>query len=123
MLSAAAVPIIGHVINGVIAFLYYKGRIFRFAAYTGARITILQKENDILKLFITSPRYELRLLINSCNTALLIGPTLTSMNRDVKESINGSIKLELVKRGGEMIFKDESQRTSVELCGDIRKLI
>jgi hypothetical protein len=124
MLSAARVPLFSGSVRGLIALLYYRGRLLRFATYGGARLSAASARDGLLRLTAVSPRrllrVEARMPPGSAGT--LRAPAADGMSRRIAECTAGSLRAELCAKDGRTVFAWESDRAAAEVCGDIRTL-
>jgi tocopherol cyclase len=123
MLSTARVPVLGHQLRGLAAFLYADGHIRRFATYGGAVVSdITASAQGLLKLEIKAPMLRLFVTLKDGDCVGLMAPEKSGMGRQIRESVNGDLLVELKTTAGRQLFADSAQSASIELCGDIMKL-
>jgi tocopherol cyclase len=123
MLSAARIPFLGRNFSGLAAFLYAQGRVRRITTYGGAYLDkIAYSDDGSLRLELKAPAEKISLTIRAGATVALIAPERAGMRREIRESVKGSLQIELSTHAGRRLFADSSQNASIELSGSILKL-
>lgn len=120
MISVARVPLMGMEIKGLISFLYLNGSFYRFATYTGAKVTDIIYDNDV-RIKIKMKIYELDICLIPDEGQVLKAPACGCMNREIRESGNGRVILEL-KKDGNTVFCGEGSSAGIEIFGDVLTL-
>jgi tocopherol cyclase len=120
MMSSARVPIMGKELSGLIAFLYFNGRFYKFTTYNGAKIKQLIKSDGLIECIIKSQRYTLVANIEPDDPIAIIAPDKGVMSREIRESGNGKISLELYDKE-KLLFSATGNNAAIEICGDILK--
>lgn len=124
MLSAANIPWMKRKFNGFLSFIYYKGKVYRFATYTGAKIIEYKKDDSALFLKIRNGKYLLKIWAKMGTKSPLIAPTKGKMERIIQESINSEIKIELINRfSKKIIIEGTGVKAGLEISGDIAQIL
>jgi hypothetical protein len=114
MASVAHIPWLGSHFIGFISGFWLDGRLFRFATYTGAR-KHLRIEADKLYLSFRNRRTELRIEARQAPGVALASPMSGAMTGKINESLQASLKVELLK-DGRRIFEGTGHPAGLELC-------
>lgn len=118
MLAAATVPLMGKKINGLIAYLYENNRFHTFTTYGCARVNSMNYCGDMLEIDVKSPSQELVVSILRREDSPLKAPAAGNMKREITESCNDTIKVELRDKN-HTIFSDTAKKSATEICGNI----
>jgi hypothetical protein len=118
MLSVANIPWLGKSFTGFLGFFYYNGEIHRFATYTGAKLNLDHKGLDTLHIQIYDKKRVYQIEAIHKSAGLLMAPVGGSMDRRISESIDATLKLTVMDRQGNVLFKDSSFISGLELVGD-----
>ena len=122
--SAADVPMFGRNVKGLIALLYTRGRLVRWSTYAGARVCGASRRADGgLRITAVSPHETLSLLLTPGKPVALEAPMHGGMTREIRESCAGSLTFDIATHGGRRIYHGHSDAASVEICGDIDRLL
>jgi hypothetical protein len=121
-LSVAKIPWLGSFFTGFIAGLYLRGRIYRFATYTGARVKRIDDGDSSIELALSDGRYTLEISGARVTGAELAAPKFGEMSSRVNESLRSIIKTRLLENGRE-IFAGEGRNGGVEFNGSVEELI
>jgi tocopherol cyclase len=121
--SIARIPWIGTTFSGFIVGLLWKGKLYRFATYTGARTIRLNIEENTVHWVIEDTRYRLTLTARRSRTGNLRGPSKTDMGRPVPETLSATVGVELTTRAGEVIFSETGRCSGMEIGGNTQTLI
>ncbi|MFA6617605.1 MAG: tocopherol cyclase family protein [Candidatus Neomarinimicrobiota bacterium] len=122
MLSIAKIPWMGMYFTGIIGFLNDGNKTYRFATYLGDGLSFLEEDEGGIYLYIKGPKYHLRVYAEFGDNNTLIAPVKGHMDRNIKESLNSSLHVELSDKGHNIIFRDSSHIAGLETSGDIDKL-
>jgi len=127
MLSVAEIPWMGYKFIGFLSFIWDRGKIYRFATYTGAKIRKIFPGKDQVKIIIEDKNNILIIKAQKGKSASLKAPSLGLMTSRSIESIDSSISLRLFDKNTksskkELIFKDKGEYAGLELM-DVKKLI
>jgi hypothetical protein len=124
MVSVADIPWMGKFFIGFLCVLWIRGKYYRFATYTGARIHQLTYQNNRISLEISHKNLQLRITTGESKAGILKAPEIGKMDRIIKESLDALVSVsftDLAKKS--IIFKDTGRHAGFELAGDIHHLI
>jgi len=109
MVSVAKIPFYGLKFWGCICVVWLDGREYRLATYKGVKI--LQCNSNVIEL--KQGKYKLTVEIDSHIGQQLAAPKLGKMSNIIRETLSCSAKFKFEK-GSEVLFEEESKRTSAE---------
>lgn len=119
MLSVADIPWIGRSFAGFLGFFRFDGKTYRFATYTGARISELQKDKNEVSLSILAKEFQLKIHGQkdgvSGSKGALKAPVEEGMARIIHENINARLHVTLTNRKGELLFKGTGLNAGLEI--------
>jgi len=119
MLSVAKIPWLGSFFIGFLCFLLHDGKIYKFMSWNGSEITSLIKEYDKIFVSITGREHLLEISLTGNISGNIKAPVFGSMERYIKESVDGEINLSLSSKSGEELFRGNSFHAGLEVAGDI----
>jgi hypothetical protein len=119
MFSAATVPWMRKHFNGFTSFLYVSGRVYRFATYTGAVISEVQRTGDFVSVTILDHGRTLNVKAHRSGSGDLSAPVQGAMDRRIAESISARIEILFCDASGGIIFKGEGVHAGLETVGDL----
>jgi hypothetical protein len=137
--SIARIPWLGSSFTGFIVGLLWRGALYRFATYTGARTTRLVIDEDTIHWTIEDALYRLTLVGHRAAAGILKGPSKKDMGRSVAETLSATVDVELVAHhrsasastrarsreslGAEtVLFSGTGQYAGMEASGDLANL-
>jgi len=120
--SVAKIPWLGSFFTGFIAGLYLRGKIYRFATYTGAHVKKISASDAGIELFISGSGRTLEISGDRVKGADLAAPKFGEMKSRVNETLKSKIRVRLAEDGKE-IFSDEGRNSGLEFNGNIEELI
>jgi hypothetical protein len=120
--SVAKIPWLGSFFTGFIAGFYLKGKIYRFATYTGARVKKISANDAGIELVISDKRHTLEISGDRIKGAELAAPKYGQMTSRVNETLKSKIRVSLIENGKE-IFSGEGRNSGLEFNGSIEELI
>jgi tocopherol cyclase len=122
MVSIASVPWLGSSFDGFIVGFLNKSHLYRFATYTGAKITRMHYDKERLILHLKSNKHRLELEVSYLRGAELLTPVLGDMQGRLAESLAAStqVKLFQMEKGSEiLLFEGTGRRTGLEIEGKL----
>lgn len=121
--SVALIPNLGRAFPGFIVGLWHRGRLHRFATYTGARIESLHVDERHVRWVLADRRQRLELCAHRAPTTILPGPTIEGMRRDVHETLRAEIDVRLSdRRTRAVLYEGRGSSAGLEVMGDVRRL-
>ena len=124
--SLARIPWRGSYFNGFISILYFSGREYRFATYTGARLELLEVSGRFIRILVTDDRTKLEVQVRRNREGFLAAPVDGAMDRRIAESVDSSVRVVLKKWQGSVdipLFDSDSVASGVEVVGDTASLM
>lgn len=123
MFSIASIPWFYSHFDGLISFLRIDDRFFRFATYTGAKISKLNFDNDCICVSIEDSKYILYLEVTNSKGGILKAPKKGRMDIEITETITSLVKVTLTEKTGKIVFDGLGRNTGLELAGDFRRFL
>ncbi|HEY3341445.1 MAG TPA: tocopherol cyclase family protein [Anaerolineae bacterium] len=123
--SVATVPWLGSHFRGFTIGLLHQARLYRFATYTGARITSLQLTDTQARLRVADRHYALEIDAQRSEGGLLHAPYRVEMLQRVTESLTASVAVRLLalERGRErVIFEGTGRHAGLEISGELQQI-
>ncbi len=121
MVSVARIPWRGSHFIGFIAGFWWKGRLFRFASYTGARMRARLLE-DGARIAFRDKRHTLTITARKGAPGNLIAPIEGLMSGKINESLQATLEVKLHRRG-ELLFSGKGKQAGLELVGPVEILL
>jgi tocopherol cyclase len=122
--SIAKIPWLGSYFTGYIFGLLYRNKIYRFATYTGAKITRLTVEKLNIKAIVEDRDYKLEISASRQEGADLPAPKFGEMSSKVNESLRSKLSVKLINiRDNSVLFAGEGRNAGLEFVGDIEELL
>ena len=123
MLSIAKVPWLGREFNGFLCFLYFKEKYYRFTTYNNSVYEIDDENNDEVSILIKNNKYQLNVVFAlPGHGGLLKAPVNGAMQREIRETTDTEISIELSDYKNNCLLKDRAGSCGVEVVGDINSL-
>lgn len=121
--SVAVIPWRRAAFNGFIAGLWHKGRLHRFATYTGAQLERQEITDQTVTLHCVDPGkagYRLEIAAARTSGGLLHSPERTAMLQRIMESLTARIHVRLIEnRTGKVLFDEMGEHAGLEVVGDL----
>lgn len=124
--SVAVIPWLRGAFRGFIAGVWHRGRLYRFATYTGARVERLRVTDRTVEWTLLDRTYRLEMSIRRNATGLLYAPNLEDMSGRVAETIQATadVRLSKLESGVESVVLDGKARNGgLEVVGDVARLV
>jgi len=109
--------------RGFICGLWYKGHLYRFATYTGAKIEKLQIFEDHIEWIIRDKKLRLEMNASHPKGGVLLGPDRIEMGKRINETMSSTVEVRLSTLTGEMIFSDVVRHAGLEAHGELDRLL
>ena len=121
--SIAMIPWIGRAFRGFIVGLYLRGKLYRFATYTGAKTDVLEINADSVHWSLHDRLYQLDIVASRAAAGDLRGPSHQDMGRRVPETLQARVAVRLKARHKGAVLFDETGRVGgLEVAGDLATL-
>lgn len=123
-LSVAKIPwLSSHFIGFISAFLI-DGKLMRFATYTGAKLTYVDIQEDVVAVTLQDKQHVLQVVAHKAEGAELAAPILGMMDGRVKESMDAIIHVTLINRiTNKVIFDDKGRHAGLEVAGNVSEIL
>jgi len=118
ILSLALVPIFKLRVKGFFCVIWHKGDFYKFATYTGAKLSLLESNSEKLRIKIEDRKLSLLIILNKKNIRFskLKAPVLGNMSSDIIETMSSNIKIILYnKRNKKTILEDTGTNAGLDL--------
>jgi hypothetical protein len=125
MFSLARVPWMGMAFDGFIAGLLYRGRLHRFATYTGARITGLRASSTGASVCIEDWRRVLEIKAEGQSGIALKTPLSGDMKGSLLESLTGEINIQyhrICSGRRQVVFEGTGLYAGLEIAGRTQEI-
>lgn len=121
MTSVARIPWLGSHFVGFLVGFYFKGKLYRFATYTGAKMKATLGDNNDVKLSFKSGKNRLEIHGFQAKGADLVSPISGEMRGKVNESMQAEIEVQLFEKE-QLIFSGRGRNAGMEIAGDMKEL-
>ena len=120
--SVARIPWVGsHFIGYIVGFLL-RGRLYRFATYTGASMRATLGDNEVFLAF-RDKKHRLEIVAHKKGgTGQLVSPLSGNMVGKVNESLQATLEVKLFK-GGQLLYSGEGRHAGLEVAGPAEELL
>lgn len=122
MLSIADIPWLGKSFTGFLGFFYHDQKIHHFATYRPTKMDLEITDSNTVILNIRNRKYQFTIEATSHQTGLLKAPVKGTMDRRIAESIHSHLELTMRDKKGQVIYKDSSEVTGLEMVGEFKKM-
>jgi hypothetical protein len=120
--SAAIIPWLTGSFPGFIVGFWQRGRLFRFATYTGAKLERLSITDADVSLTLADRAHRIELATSRTGGGLLHAPVRTEMHKRVEESLDAKVSVRLSERGGRVLFEEVGEVAGLEVHGELDRL-
>lgn len=123
MASVAIIPWLRGSFPGVLIGLRHGERLYRFATYTGAKVTDLRIDDQHVWLTVTGRDGVLELRATRPGGAFLHAPVRTEMHKRVEETLQAEVALTLTDKSSRVVLHDTGICAGLEVHGDTDRLL
>jgi len=119
--SVARIPWLGSSFTGHIVGLWLRGRLYRFATYTGAKVSRLEVSPEKMALTVEDRRYALEIRCRRQEGAVLAAPSEGEMTGRIVEAMTATVDVCLSAKdrdGLTRVFADTGRLAGLEVAGD-----
>jgi hypothetical protein len=122
--SIAKIPWLHNYFTGYIFAVLYRGELYKFTTYNGAKIVDLRINNEKINVSLENKRYKISLDADRSKGVDLPAPKMGEMISKVNESLNSKINIKLTNKiTGETIFSGTGSNAGLEFVGDVDELL
>jgi hypothetical protein len=122
--SVARIPWLGYAFPGFLAGLWHRGRLYRFASYTGAAVEHLAVTDTCVTLAMRDGRHRLEVEATRSGGGLLHAPFRIAMVQRLLESLTAEISVRLTdRRTGREIYSGTGINAGLEIGGEIESIL
>lgn len=124
--SIAIIPWIRRPFPGFIFGLWYQGRLYRFATYTGAKLVHLEINDKQVTFMIKQKQLSLEVTAYQQKTGFLQAPTINGMTHQISETLQSIIEVKLTSGTGfgkRILFNDVGRHAGFETGGNVHRLM
>jgi len=122
MLSVATIPWLGRSFNGFLGFFYHDNQMHHFATYRSSKMEVEVPDSSSVNIRIDNRKHTLLINARSNNAGMLHAPVQGAMDRRIPESIDATLKITVLDKKGNVVLKDSTNITGLEMVGDYMKL-
>ena len=119
--SVAHIPFLGSHFIGYIVGFWFRGKLYRFASYTGAKMNAEIVDNQIFLRFKDAKNH-LDIIATKAGTGSLIAPLHGDMTGKVNESLQAVIEVKFYEKG-KLIFEGKGRNAGLEAAGEVDVLL
>jgi tocopherol cyclase len=120
--SVARIPWLGSSFSGHVIGLWLRGRLYRFATYTGSRVTKLELSPGIVKVVVEDRGHILEIDCRRREGGLLAAPVNGAMTGRIAEAMTAEVDVRLsakTRGASSPVFADSGHFAGLEVIGDI----
>ena len=119
MLSVARIPWRKGYFPGFLSYVYHEGKVYRFATYNRSKIERISVNDEEVLLNIQNRKYVLSVRAIPNRAGKLKAPRHGNMDREIFESLNSVVHVELSDKKGNIIFSSRGSHAGLEIVGDV----
>lgn len=119
MLSIARIPWGKSYFPGFLSFFYHEGRVIRFSTYNRSKVDTISLTESEVRIGLLNRRYRLNIIAARNKAGKLKAPRHGSMDRDIYESLNAALEIELLEKNGKVLFSSRAKHAGLEIVGDV----
>lgn len=121
--SVAIIPWLTGAFRGYIIGLRHSGKLHKWTTYNKTKELDLKIDDQFVRWTLTGPDGKLEISAERKAGGLLHAPLRTAMYQRVEETMLANIRLKHFDNRGAVIFEDTGDAASMEVFGDIEKLL
>lgn len=112
--SNATVPILGRYATGFFLVILHNDKKYRFSSIEGSKMLSFEADHNSFKSKIQKGNLTVEIFAKQYNPISLKSPTMGEMKSSIKESLDGNLKIALLK-DGKVSFEIENERASIDV--------
>lgn len=122
--SIAIIPWVRKPFLGFIFGLWHEQRLYKFATYTGSRLTHFEVGDTFVHWVLEDKTHILEIRALRSGGGTLVAPTLNGMTHEISESLSSAIEVKLSSRqdSANPAFESTGRFAGFEIAGDINGL-
>jgi tocopherol cyclase len=122
--SVAKIPWMFSSFRGFIIGFYHNDTLYRFATYTGAKITQLKLIEEYVSLIVQDKKYRLTIKTKRGKTGMLYSPHRIDMMERTAESLDAITEVHLTDiSSGKIIFEGTGKHSGLDINGKIKEIM
>lgn len=118
MFSIAKIPWFGRNFTAFISFFRVNGKLFKFSTYTKASIKKLIIYENSLEISVEDNKHKIEMRVINASQGLLKAPKNGMMEREILESIDATIEVQLMNKNNEILYQGIGTNTGLEVVCD-----
>ncbi len=125
MVSFAKIPWLGSFFDGFIVGFLYNNKLYRFATYTGAKISKLKLDDSRVIIHVKDKKHRLEIKATRAAGVQLPSPIDGSMTGRILESITAKIDVKLIelnKKDEIVIFEGVGRNAGLDIGGRVEEI-
>lgn len=112
--SNATVPILGRYATGFFLVILHNDKKYRFSSIEGSKMLSFEADHNSFKSKIQKGNLTVEIFAKQYNPISLKSPNMGEMKSSIKESLDGNLKIALLK-DGKVSFEIENERASIDV--------
>lgn len=122
--SIAKIPWLHNYFTGYIFAILYKGELYKFTTYNGAKIVDLRISDEKINVSLENKKYKLSIDADRSLGVDLPAPKMGEMISKVNESLHSKINIKLINKiTGQIIFSGTGSNAGLEFVGNVDELL
>lgn len=122
--SVAKIPWMFSSFRGFIIGFYHNDTLYRFATYTGAKITQLKLIEEYVSLIVEDKKHQLTIKTKRGKTGMLYSPHRVDMMERTAESLDAITEVQLTEiSSGKIIFEGTGKHSGLDINGEIQEIV
>jgi len=125
MVSLANIPWLGSSFDGFVVGFLNNGELYKFATYTGAKLTKLKIRENVITLHFSDKKHRLEVEAHKTEGVDLLSPKEGSMTGRILESITAELHVKLIEfvdNKEKTIFEDKGRNAGLDIGGEVEKI-
>ncbi|MBY8999482.1 MAG: hypothetical protein KGD64_01070 [Candidatus Heimdallarchaeota archaeon] len=125
MVSLANIPWLGSSFDGFIVGFLNNGHLYRFATYTGAKLTKLKISEKTIITHFSDRKYRLEVVAHKAEGVDLLSPKGGSMTGRILESITAELQVKLIKirkNQETILYEGRGRNAGLDIGGKVEKI-
>ncbi|HEX2920206.1 MAG TPA: tocopherol cyclase family protein [Bacteroidales bacterium] len=117
--SLAKIPWRKKFFIGLICFMYYNNKFYKFNTYNKASISELRHSDNLIFITIRNREHILRISCLNRKSGELKAPVYGQMTRGIKEGNDADVRVALYDNENKVLYTDSSKRAGLEIIEEI----